>query len=313
MAGYRAGSADGCHLRLSNRLCLRRSSRPFLPVAANLQPRIARRSFFFPASIIIVLLASVSSWQEGLRLEDWRDSITKEPGPFTRFRATNARYEFGWSGVTAADANIAFGQNADGDFAIDLTAKTTGIARALWKMDASGTSVCKAATLQPVKVTQTEIYKKKTITTTVDFTAEGASQLRVLTPPESDSPQVKKFNFTPMHDMFSALLFIRSRPLTNGESVKLCVYPASAAYFAVATVVGREKIKVAQKNRDSIKCELRLNEVESSLVLRPHAKFKKAHAWISDDSDRLLLKVEAEVLVGNVWAELRSVEFSEEK
>lgn len=246
-------------------------------------------------------------------MEDWRDSIAKEPGPFRGFRATNARYEFGWSGVTAADAEVSFGRNAEGDLAIDLSAKTTGVARALWKMDASGTSICKAATLRPVKLTQTEVDKKKTVTTTVDFTAEGASQWRVLTPPEAAPPVVKKFNFTPMHDMFSALLFIRSRPLVQGESVRLCVYPASAAYLAEATVVGREKITVARKSWDAIKCELKLNEVEGNLMLRSHAKFKKAHVWISDDSDRLLLKVEAEVFVGSVWAELRGVEFPEGK
>lgn len=246
-------------------------------------------------------------------MEDWRDSITEKPGSFKGFRATNARYEFGWSGVTAADADVSFGQNAEGDFAIDLSAKTTGIARTLWKMDASGTSVCKSGTLRPVRLTQTEVYKKKTVTTTVDFTAEGPAQLRVLTPPEATPPQVRKFTFAPVHDMFSALLFIRSRPLAQGESVRLCVYPASAAYLAEATVIGREKITVAKKNWDAIKCDLKLNEIESSLVLRPHAKFKKAHVWISDDSDRLLLKVEAEVFVGSVWAELRSVEFPEGK
>lgn len=260
-----------------------------------------------------MLLVSGSSWQEGISVKDWRGSLTKEPGAFRGFRATNARYEFGWSGVTAADASVSVGKNADGDFAIELSAKTTGIARTLWKMDTSGTSVCNSATLRPVKLTQTEVYKKKTVSTTVDFTAEGASQFRATTPPDGTSPKVKTFDFTPIHDMFSALLFIRSRPLTPGESVRLCVYPASDAYVAVATVIGGETISVAQKNWNAIKCDLKLNEVDGSLALRPHAKFKKASVWLSDDNDRLLLKVEAEVFVGSVWAALRSVEFPAEK
>ena len=282
-------------------------------VTTHLQRSVARGRFCFPAIIILALLVSVSSRHEDLLAEDWRASISKEPGSFKKFRPTKARYEFGWSGFTAADADVSFTQNARGDCALDLSAKTTGIVRSLWKMDTHGTSVCKAATLRPVKLTQTEVYKKKSITTTVDFTAEGPAQLRVVNPPDSTPPKVQKFNFTPMHDMFSALLFIRSRPLAQGESVKLCVYPASAAYLAVATVVGREKIKVAKKNWNTIKCDLKLNEVEGSLALKPHAKFKKAHVWISDDNDRLLLKVEAEVFVGSVWAELQSVEFPGKK
>ena len=282
-------------------------------MTAHLQCSAARGRLCFPAIIALTLLFSVSSRHEDLHAEDWRDSITKEPGAFKKFRPTKARYEFGWSGFTAADADVSFTQNASGDCALDLSAKTTGIVRSLWKMDTHGTSLCKPATLRPVKLTQTEVYKKKTITTTVDFTAEGPAQLRVVNPPDSTPPKVQKFNFTPMHDMFSALLFIRSRPLAQGESVKLCVYPASAAYLAVATVVGREKIKVAKKNWNTIKCDLKLNEVEGSLALKPHAKFKKAHVWISDDNDRLLLKVEAEVFVGSVWAELQSVEFPGKK
>jgi len=282
-------------------------------VTTILQRGVTHGRFGFPALIILALLASVSSWQEGLRAEDWQKSLSKEPGAFKRFRTTKVHYEFGWSGLTAADADVSFRQNADGNCSLDLSAKTTGLVRALWKMDAHGTSVCKAATLRPVKLTQTEVYKKKTVVTTVDFTAEGPTQLKVTNPAEPAPPQAKTFKFTPMHDMFSALLFIRSRPLMQGESVKLCVYPSSAAYLAVATVVGREKLKVANKTWDTIKCDLKLNEVQSSLVLKPHAKFKKAYVWISDDSDRLLLKIEAEVFVGSVWAELQNVEFPGKK
>ncbi|MEQ1850931.1 MAG: DUF3108 domain-containing protein, partial [Chthoniobacteraceae bacterium] len=80
-----------------------------------------------------------------------------------------------------------------------------------------------------------------------------------------------------------------------------------------ATVLGREKIKVAKRSWDAIKCDLKLNGVQEDFALKPHAKFKKAFAWFSDDSDRLLLKVEAEVFVGSIWAEMQSVEFPEKK
>jgi hypothetical protein len=46
-------------------------------------------------------------------------------------------------------------------------------------------------------------------------------------------------------------------------------------------------------------------------VLAPYPKFKRAYAWISDDADRLLLKVSGEIFVGSVWVELQSVKFAE--
>ena len=43
--------------------------------------------------------------------------------------------------------------------------------------------------------------------------------------------------------------------------------------------------------------------------LEPYKKLKRAYAWLSDDRDRMLVKIEADIFVGSVWAELKSVEF----
>ncbi len=46
--------------------------------------------------------------------------------------------------------------------------------------------------------------------------------------------------------------------------------------------------------------------MKKNLELEPHKKFKRAFAWLSDDRDRMLLKIEAEIFVGSVWCELQS-------
>jgi len=43
--------------------------------------------------------------------------------------------------------------------------------------------------------------------------------------------------------------------------------------------------------------------------LEPHRKFKRATIWISDDNDRMLLRIEGQIFVGTVTAELQSVTF----
>ena len=45
------------------------------------------------------------------------------------------------------------------------------------------------------------------------------------------------------------------------------------------------------------------------MELQPHAKFKRAYIWLSDDPDRLVLRVQADIFVGSVWAELEKVSF----
>jgi hypothetical protein len=274
---------------------------------------ITSKSAGFSGKALPLALATVMATSGGLRGEDWRSSVSKEPGSFRPLRPVKVHYEFGWSGFTAADADVSIGTNGNDENVLLLSAKTTGLVRTLWKLDAQASSVCKRTTLRPVQLSQTEVYKKKSIITKVDFTAEGPAQLRSLNPPDPVPPQVKLFKYPDSYDLFSALLFIRSRPLLRGESVRLCVYPGSAPYLATATVLGREKIKVAKRYWDAIKCDLKLNGVEDNFALKPHAKFKKAFAWISDDNDRLLLKVQAEVFVGSIWAEMQSVEFPEKK
>jgi len=47
--------------------------------------------------------------------------------------------------------------------------------------------------------------------------------------------------------------------------------------------------------------------------LQPHRKFRRATIWVSDDTDRILLRIEAQVFVGTVFAELQSVRFDSAK
>ena len=240
---------------------------------------------------------------------DWRAAITRKPGPFTKLRVATFDYAFGWSGLTAAEAVATSEISADGKCALTLSAKTTGVVRTMWKMDALATSAFDPVTLHPLRLTQTETYKKMTVNTVVDFLADGPAQHRTTEPPSAGEPEARKFRFSDVHDPNSAALFIRSQPLAQGDSVKLCVFPGNAPYLATVTVTGREKLRAAGHEWNAIRCDLQLNGIEADYSLSKHRKFKTATAWISDDADRLLLKVEAEVFVGSVWAELQSVSY----
>ena len=44
------------------------------------------------------------------------------------------------------------------------------------------------------------------------------------------------------------------------------------------------------------------------MKLEPHGKFKHATGWLSDDADRLPLRMNAQIFVGSVWVELQKVE-----
>ncbi len=240
---------------------------------------------------------------------DWRDALDLKPGKFPAQRAVAARYEFGWSGVKAAEAEAKFSRTK-GHCRLELDAKTVGVARGLWRMDTHAVSTMNARTLRPVRLNQSEKYSKKSFLTTVDFSGEGVKRLKVPTPPDRNPPKLKEFKFSHVHDLQSALLFIRSQRLAQAETIRLCVYPSTGAYLAEIHVLAREKVKAAGREWDAIKCDIKLREVMRDFTVAPHRKFKKAAAWLSDDKDRLLLRVEAEVFVGSIWAELKSADFA---
>ena len=278
-----------------------------------LLPRTKTPGHVGAAGAVLRSLAGVVLIPARAAKTDWREEIWKKPGHFATLRPAVLRYAFGWGGITAAEAEATSTLAPDGRSVLDFSAKTTGVVRTMWKMDAQAVSSCDPVTFRPVKLTQTETYKKKVVTTVVDFLADGPVQRQTQEPPESVPRAVRRFHFPEVHDLNSAVLFIRSQALAQGDAVKLCVFPGGAPYLATATVTGRERVKVAGREWAAIQCDLQLNRIEEDFTLTQHKKFKKATAWISDDNDRLLLKISADVQVGSVWAEMQRVDFSDGK
>ena len=107
------------------------------------------------------------------------------------------------------------------------------------------------------------------------------------------------------------MLYLRSQPLTDGSVHRVVVYATTNAYLATVTVVGRDEISVRAGSYKAIKLDLRLSRVGKHLELEPHRKFRRATIWVSDDRDRILLRIEAQIFVGTVFAELQSVRFDD--
>lgn len=241
---------------------------------------------------------------------DWRETLTRpQPGRFAPLRPLRAHYIFGWSAFLAAELQADFSKAKAGQLQLKAKAGTVGPVRALWRLDADHTSRIRAQSLQPVTLVQSESYSDETLKTSVTFGPKGASRKRSSIPKSKDSGKTKRFKFTPVFDLHSALLFIRSQPLEPGDAVRLVTYPAAQAYYTEVEVLGRETITVGKEKRPALKLALRLHRINKQLKLEPHKKFHRAYAWLSDDADRLLLKVEADVMIGKVWMELESAEF----
>ena len=242
----------------------------------------------------------------GAAAQTWQSTVTAPtPGNFPPLRSLHATYSFGWSGLTAATADLTFSRTG-GRCTVEGKARTIDMARALWPFDAEHFATGDSATLRPVQVKQSEAERKKNVQTELTFDARGVTAKRT----ESKSgTKVRRFDIPNIFDLQTALLFVRSQPLTNGSAVRAVVFPGKDPYLTTVTVEGRDQIKTPAGNFNAIRCDVKLAKVGKNNELKPHKKFRKATVWISDDADRMLLRAEAEVFIGSVFAELQSVQF----
>ncbi len=274
---------------------------------------IQRFGFRLFSKVALLLLLTYSALAD-TRADSWQTTLTTSgPGSFPPPRSLHAAYRFAWSGFTAAAADVSWTQIPGDRFQLNGNGQTVGLVRALWKLDVKYSALADGKTLRPFSVNQIENIRSKKTVTDLAFDTRGVTSKRTTGRDPKTAQKERRFNFPNLFDLQSSLLYVRSQTLENQKVVQLVVYPATSAYLATVKVIGREKISVRAGNYKAIKLDLQLHRVGKNGELEPHRKFRRATAWISDDADRLILRIEAQIFVGTVSAELQSVRFDEMK
>lgn len=244
----------------------------------------------------------------------WETTVTASSPPgFPGPRPMQAKYGFGWSGFPGATAEVRVTKPSGNRLQLDGAIYTTGLVRSLWKFDATYASTVEAGSLHPRETKQIENARNKKTVTSLSFDSTGVTSREIETPGKTPGPKIRRFDCPNLFDLYSALLYLRSQPLQDRNVQRIVVYPATSAYLATVTVLGRERLSGPSGAYNAIKLDLQLNKVGKNRELEPHRKFRRATVWLSDDSDRLLLKIQAQVFVGTVVVELQSVEFENPK
>lgn len=244
------------------------------------------------------------------RAEGWESTVsTFTPGSFPEPRPVRVRYSFGWGGFTAATADVRFEKLNNGRFRFDASGGTVGLARSLWTYELRHTALSEAETLRPIQVSDVENLRSKRVTTELRFSPEGVASTREERKGSAVQTKTRRFEFPNLLSLNSALLFLRTQPWPDGAVQRVVVYPATSAYFCTVTAIRRERIAVRTGTYEAIKLDVQLSKIGEDRELLPHKKFRKATVWLSNDTDRLLLRIEAQIFVGKVFAELQSVQF----
>lgn len=231
-------------------------------------------------------------------------------GAFPVLPDIELQYDFGWSGVKAAEALVTFEQGSGSAASMSTSLKTTGAARVLWSLNAEGSSSVDVRSMRPRRAQQVERYRKEIKAHRIDF---GEAEV-VFTPlkvkgrslmPDGRPETVKAPR---PFDMSTALLFFRSQRMQRGDVYRVVTMPGKTPYLATLTVGKREKRKSKLGELDTIRCDLKLERINSKWELSPHKRVKSTTIWITNDALRLPLRIEADVFIGHVFTELQSIE-----
>lgn len=268
-------------------------------------PLLHVRSYLLILSSLGWLATAPTLWGEA-----WENSVSVfARGPFPDLKPVRLQYGFGWNGVTAASADLRLLKAPDDRLQVEVTGHTVGLAKSLWNFEATHVGIVDERSLRPVTVRETEIVRSNKTDSELNYTPEGVTSRREEQRRSSVKSKTREFKFPNVLSLDSALLYLRSQPLQDNAVERIVVYPSTAGYLATVTVVGRERITVAMGSYDAIKLDVKLNKIGKKRELLPHKKFKKATVWLSDDPNRLVLRIEAQIFVGTVFAELQSMQF----
>ena len=239
---------------------------------------------------------------------DWIGSLTSDKGPGSFIPPPSMRlsYRFGWSGIQAATADIHFFSPNRNTFEVDASGGTSGFPRTLFRLDLYHQATENKATLMPIHFFQEEKYRQETVKTNVDFEPDYVTGLREKIPSDRP-PKPNVFRFSPVFDLTTALLWVRSQPLADGDTESLVVWASNAPYLATITVIGRDKLKIDGQQKNAIKLDLKLKGIDKKMRLKEHKLFKGGRGWLSDDEKRIPLRIEADIFIGYVFVELESM------
>ena len=263
--------------------------------------------FTIPLCALILgagILSAAPAWKKELG--------PSKPGNFPMLPPGKLEYSLSWKGLLNS-GKLGFdigkpGAHKPGVIVIKSTGKSMGPGGAIFPYNGHGWSEVNVGSLRPRLASVDESKRGKHIRTDLRYFSDKVTFREVTKDKKNQEVKSHVFAQSPVYDIGSAILFIRSQPLKKGDKINLMMHPYSSPYLLKAKVLGREK----RDGKPTIKLSLELFKVSTkSLTLKPYKKMKApAQLWFSDDKLRLPVEVRSKVFIGDVRATLKGFEKS---
>jgi hypothetical protein len=239
----------------------------------------------------------------------WQAEVSSpQPGNFAALPPTVLNLQVSWQGMlSAGKVQIEFAPPAakkPGAYVVRATSSSTGPAALLFPYTSRFWSEMNPLTLRPIYFQGIETDQKETVTTTVRHlpTQVLSEELAKNAKTGKSKLTERSFAYTPVFDIFSAMLYIRSQKLELGDHFTLVIHPFDTPYLLRVKVLARER----HQDRNAIRLKVGMQKIDrKTLELLPYKKLKNdATLWLSDDASRLPMELRAAAFIGDVRATL---------
>lgn len=240
---------------------------------------------------------------------EWAAELTSAaPGKHSPLPPCVLDMELSWKGmVNSGKLRMEFAPKdvkKSGALVVRSSASSLGAAASLFPYQNHFWSELDPTTFKPRFFHATESDRKETVTTTTRHFGNRVEcrESTRLTKSGKVTAKDHKFTYSPVFDIFSAMLHIRSQKLAEGDRITLVVHPFDKPYLLRVKVLGREN----HLGRDTIRLSVGMRKINpKTMELMPYKKLKSdATLWLSDDKDRIPVEFRAAVFIGDVRATL---------
>ncbi len=250
-----------------------------------------------------------------LPLQTWHTDVSAyEPGPFLKtLRPVHLSFEINWDGkINSGNLNFLIGrkdQRYPSYHIVQIYGRSSGFARGLYPYDYSFTSFLNRRDYQPAMLTAVETDRDEHRETS-NWYRNTLTSREITTPHRKGrAPKTKKTTFTfkktPVHDLASAFLYLRSLDLKVGQETTMVLHPFTSPYLARIKVLRRE----VHRGLKCLRMDLKLQKIGASGKLLSYDKMKTTTMWLSDDRERLPVEFRSEVFIGDVRAVLTGKQY----
>ncbi len=210
-------------------------------------------------------------------------------------------YEVSWNGIPAAEAKLSVGGD-EFQYRLIATARTYSPVNIFYNLKYQAEGILSAIDFSPIRTVIRQRENSKVRMIDINFNNDGA--IESVRTQEGKPTKILRFSSdNPTLDPFAAAFMARTLSWKEGETKQFDTFNGKTRYLITLTAQGRENIEFNGQEKD---CWVITPKVEKLVDGESPSKLRDARIYLTNDSNRDVVRIESEVFIGTVVTKLKA-------